>query len=154
MATHSSVLFFFFPENFFKFNFIFKLYNIVLVLPNIEMNLPQVYLCSPSWTLLPPPSPYPPSVLAWRIPLTGEPGGLPSVRSHRVRHEWRDLAAAVAAAEDGTPKLLYIMVKYVLEHLEWSVYWKQIVLLGQIVSKMKYYGKKVEYKDYRWAAYI
>ena len=46
---------------FFKFYFIFKLYNIVLVLPNIEMNPPQVYLCSPSWTLLPPPSPYPPS---------------------------------------------------------------------------------------------
>ena len=48
---------------FFSFflNFIFKLYNIVLVLPNIEMNPPQVYLCSPSWTLLPPPSPYPPS---------------------------------------------------------------------------------------------
>ena len=41
--------------------FIFKLYIIVLVLPNIEMNPPQVYLCSPSWTLLPPPSPYPPS---------------------------------------------------------------------------------------------
>ena len=31
------------------------------------------------------------SVLAWRIPGTGEPGGLPSMRSHRVRH---DLAAA------------------------------------------------------------
>ena len=46
---------------FLKFYFIFKLYNIVLVLPNIEMNPPQVYLCSPSWTLLPPPSPYPPS---------------------------------------------------------------------------------------------
>ena len=46
---------------FFKKNFIFKLYNIVLVLPNIEMNLPQVYMCSPSWTLLPPPSPYHPS---------------------------------------------------------------------------------------------
>ena len=46
---------------FFKFYFIFKLYNIVLVLPNIEMNPPQLYLCSPSWTLLPPPSPYPPS---------------------------------------------------------------------------------------------
>ena len=29
-----------------------------MVLPNIEMNLPQVYMCSPSWTLLPPPSPY------------------------------------------------------------------------------------------------
>ena len=46
---------------YFKFYFIFKLYNIVLVLPNIEMNLPQVYTCSPSWTLLPPPSPYHPS---------------------------------------------------------------------------------------------
>ena len=51
----------FFQFFFFKFYFIFKLYNIVLVLSNIEMNPPQVYLCSPSWTLLPPSSPYPPS---------------------------------------------------------------------------------------------
>ena len=41
--------------------FIFELYNIVLVLPYIKMNSPQVYMCSPSWTLLPPPSPYHPS---------------------------------------------------------------------------------------------
>ena len=40
------------------FYFIFKLYIIALVLPNIKMNPPQVYMCSPSWTLLPPPSPY------------------------------------------------------------------------------------------------
>ena len=33
-------------------------------------------------------------VLAWRIPGTGEPGGLPSMGSHRVRHNWSDLAAA------------------------------------------------------------
>ena len=46
---------------FYFLNFIFKLYKIVLVLPNIEMNPPQVYMCSPSWTLLPPPSPDPPS---------------------------------------------------------------------------------------------
>ena len=45
----------------FYFYFIFKLYNIVLVLPNIEMNPPQVYMCSPSRTLLPPPSPFHPS---------------------------------------------------------------------------------------------
>ena len=31
------------------------------------------------------------------IPRTGEPGGLPSLRSHRVRHDWSDLAAAAAA---------------------------------------------------------
>ena len=34
------------------------------------------------------------SVLAWRIPGTGEPGGLPSMGSHRVGHNWSDLAAA------------------------------------------------------------
>ena len=32
------------------------------------------------------------SVLAWRIPGTGEPSGLPSMGSHRVRHNWNDLA--------------------------------------------------------------
>ena len=37
------------------------------------------------------------SVLAWRIPGTGEPGGLPTMGSHRVRHDWCDLAAAAAA---------------------------------------------------------
>ena len=36
------------------------------------------------------------SVLAWRILGTGEPGGLPSVGSHRVRHDWSDLATAAA----------------------------------------------------------
>ena len=36
------------------------------------------------------------SVLAWRIPGTGEPGGLLSVGSHRVRHDWSNLAAAAA----------------------------------------------------------
>ena len=35
-------------------------------------------------------------VLAWRIPGTGEPGGLPSMGSHRVRHDCSDLAAAAA----------------------------------------------------------
>ena len=33
-------------------------------------------------------------VLAWRIPGTGEPGGLPSMGSHRVGYYWSDLAAA------------------------------------------------------------
>ena len=37
------------------------------------------------------------SVLAWRIPGTGEPGGLPSMGWHRVRHDWSDLTAAAAA---------------------------------------------------------
>ena len=43
------------------------------------------------------------SVLAWRIPGTGEPVGLPSVGSHRVRHDWSNLAAAAAAAKYEAP---------------------------------------------------
>ena len=50
-------------------------------------------------------------VLAWRIPGTGEPGGLPSMGSHRVGHDCSDLAAAAAAGSSRrrwhpTPGLL------------------------------------------------
>ena len=38
------------------------------------------------------------SVLAWRIPGMGESGGLPSMGSHRVGHDWSDLAAAVSTS--------------------------------------------------------
>ena len=38
------------------------------------------------------------SVLAWRIPGTAEPGGLPSMGMHRVGHNWSDLAAAAESA--------------------------------------------------------
>ena len=47
------------------------------------------------------------SVVAWRIPGMGEPGGLPSMGSHRVRHDCSDLAAvAVAAAERKVSSVL------------------------------------------------
>ena len=41
------------------------------------------------------------SVLAWRIPGMGEPGGLLSMGSHRVGHNWRDLAVAVESKGEG-----------------------------------------------------
>ena len=41
------------------------------------------------------------SVLAWRIPGTGEPDGLPSMGLHRVGHDWRDLTAAAAEYRSG-----------------------------------------------------
>ena len=44
------------------------------------------------------------SVLAWRIPGVGEPGGLPSMGSNRVGHDWSDLAAA---ANYDTNQLTY-----------------------------------------------
>ena len=50
------------------------------------------------------------SVLAWRIPGTGEPSGLLSVGSHRVGHDWSGLAAAAAAAlgKPQTHQVLWI----------------------------------------------
>ena len=50
-------------------------------------------------------------VLTWRIPETVEPGGLPSVGSHRVRHDWSDLATAAA---------LLLPIR----HTESSTWWK------------------------------
>ena len=64
---HSEVLdiksFFFFLMFYLFFKnvlLLFLLYNVVLVLPYINMHPPRVYTCSPSWTSLPPPSPYHP----------------------------------------------------------------------------------------------
>ena len=59
------------------------------------------------------------SVLAWRIPGTGEPGGLPSVGSHRVGHDWSVLAAAAAS-------LLYVKVLHDIE-LEKIIFMKNIL---------------------------
>ena len=48
------------------------------------------------------------SVLAWRIPGMEEPGGLPSMGSHRVGHDWSNLAAAAA----NTNRLRKVNITY------------------------------------------
>ena len=69
------------------------------------------------------------SVLAWRIPGTEEPGGLPSMGSHRVRRDWSDIAAAAA----------------------WTVTMKQQLyfnlrirkqLIGQDIKKVPFYSQQ------------
>ena len=52
------------------------------------------------------------SVLAWRIPGTEEPGGLPSMGSHRVGHDCCDLAAA---AKNKVGKIT-VIITYCLEY--------------------------------------
>ena len=42
------------------------------------------------------------SVLAWRIPGMGEPGGLPPMGLHRVGHDWSDLALALESKHKFT----------------------------------------------------
>ena len=53
------------------------------------------------------------SVLAWRIPGMGKPGGLPSMGSHRVGHDWSDLAAAAAEPfTNGVIQYIYFCLFY------------------------------------------
>ena len=54
------------------------------------------------------------SVLAWRIPGTGEPGGLPPMGSHRAGHNWSNLAAA--AADTNKTQTQYIHSKWLPEY--------------------------------------
>ena len=75
------------------------------------------------------------SVLDWRIPGTGEPGGLLSMGSHRVRHDWSDLAAVAAAGQQQSPlsgtliqqksttlltQTLLLHLRLFLQELDWS----------------------------------
>ena len=62
------------------------------------------------------------NVLAWRIPGTGEPGGLPSMGSHRVGHDWSDLAAAAATRIKDMELLLEFSVR-VFQRLCGSLHW-------------------------------
>jgi len=55
------------------------------------------------------------STLTWKIPWTEEPGRLQSLGSLRVRHDWSDLAAVVAA---GSSVIRYLP-KFVQIHLHW-----------------------------------
>ena len=55
-----------------------------------------IWLLEKPWLWLHEPMATQSSALAWRIPGMVQPGGLPSVRSHRVGHDWSDLAAAAA----------------------------------------------------------
>ena len=57
------------------------------------------------------------SVLAWRIPGTGEPGRLPSMGLHRVGHDWSDLAAAAMSC--GFAKSRNITLKKISFYSQW-----------------------------------
>ena len=55
------------------------------------------------------------SILAWRIPGTGEPGGLPSLGLHRVGHDWSNIAAAAVLFMNQT-MLRYLHVRTIHPH--------------------------------------
>ena len=61
------------------------------------------------------------SVLTWRIPGTGEPGGLLSMRLHRVRHDWSDLVVVVVMAiiNKILQKISYIYTHSIIPEMGW-----------------------------------
>ena len=56
------------------------------------------------------------NVLAWRIPGTGEPGGLPSMGSHRVGHNLSDLA--IVERHNFSNEILYVFQIYIIDCAE------------------------------------
>ena len=94
------------------------------------------------------------SVLAWRIRGTGEPGGLPSMGSHVVGHDWSDLAAAAAAVCVKYQLLLlkyfyilstlqkYLTIKMFIQHFPCAKVWViQWLKKKKILSLMNYQSK-------------
>ena len=74
------------------------------------------------------------SVLAWRIPGTGEPGGLLSLGSHRVRHDWSDLVVVV------------------VEGVQWTLYertweWNFLVWVYPMSLRQEW-ARGVDYENY------
>ena len=61
------------------------------------------------------------SILAWRVPGTGEPAGLPSMGLHRVWHDWRDLAAAAASNSFWCTVHVQLLLKEWMN--KWTVSW-------------------------------
>ena len=108
---------------FILFYFIFKLYIIVLVLPNIKMNPPQVYMCSPSWTLLPPPSPYHPSgssqCTSPKHPVSCIEPGLATHFIYDIIHVSMPFSLIIPPSPSPTEskRLFYTSVSLLLSHL-------------------------------------
>ena len=72
------------------------------------------------------------SILAWRIPGTEEPGGLPSMGSHRVRHDWSDLAAAA-------PYNIYIYIQYIY-NIQYIYIWQYVYITYNIIHTICTYN--------------
>ena len=81
------------------------------------------------------------SVLAWRIPGTGEPGGLPSMELHGVRHDWSNLAAAAAAAAARIPLCLSQKCYYLIfsKRIYLVILLGETLILDREQNIIKYY---------------
>ena len=104
--------------------FFFLLYNIVLVLPYINMNLPRVYMCSQSWTPLPPSSPYHPSgssqCTSPKHPVSCIEPGLAIHFLHDIIHVSMPFSQIIPPSPSPTEskRLFYTCVSLLLSHIQ------------------------------------
>ena len=81
------------------------------------------------------------NVLVWRIPGTGEPGGLLSMGLHRVWHDWSDFAAAAAASSFYSCFLESFYHKWMLNFIKGflCIYWdNHMAFIFQFVNAVYY----------------
>ena len=99
-----------------------------MVLPYINMNLPQVYTCSPSWTLLPPPSPYHPSGLSQctspKHPVSCIEPGLATHFIYDIIHVSIPFSQIIPPSSSPTEskRLFYTSVSLLLSHIQGYCY--------------------------------
>ena len=92
------------------------------------------------------------NVLAWRIPGTAEPGKLPSVGSHRVGHDWSDLAVSNQAYLRGN--------NYIISNLSLLSSLKAFLLFDSQVLNMamqqqgRVRGQEMSWKKTREISYL
>jgi len=101
-----------------------------LVLPYIKMNPPQVYMCSPSWTLLRPPSPYHPSgssqCTSPKHPVSCIEPGLATCFIYDIIHVSMPFSQIIPPSPTPSPteskRLFYISVSILLSHIQGYCY--------------------------------
>ena len=89
------------------------------------------------------------SVLAWKIPGTGEPGGLPSMWLHRVGHNWSDLAAAADVTVKTITSSPVQLPTLSPAGLRSQVFWGLILLMQD-----SWAGEPDVAVSFNWAYYI
>ena len=83
-----------------------------------------------------------PDSLSRRIPGTGEPGGLPSLGSCRVKHDWSNLAAAAAVKAMVFPAVMYGCESWIIKKAEC-----QRISALQIMVLKKTLESPLDYKE-------
>ena len=105
------------------------------------MNPPQVYMCSPSWTLLPSPSPYHPSGSSQctnpKHPVSCIEPGLATHFIHDIIHVSMPFSQIFPPSPSATEsiRLIYTSVSLLLNHGDWKV------MKTTLISLIKNYNR-------------